>query len=197
MLKISLNHLISFIVFILALFYCFSSQKILGQTVSSGFRAPAYPLVTIDPYTSAWSTTDRLFDDPVRHWTGKVHPLIGAIRVDGHVYRFLGKEDIPRKTILPMANEEAWDGKYVETEPIKGWEQKDFNSTKRPTCATRPKVSDSRSMLTRFMDETRIEGNGIASANPRRCQVFIEAKEVKPLFELATETLFSKKTVSA
>ena len=100
-----------------------------AQPETSSMRAPAYPLVTIDPYTSAWSTTDQLFDGPVRHWTGKVHPLIGAIRVDGQVYRFLGKEDIPRKTLLPMANEQAWSGKYMETEPAKGWEQIKFDDS--------------------------------------------------------------------
>ncbi|MCE1198660.1 MAG: DUF4965 domain-containing protein [Marinilabiliales bacterium] len=94
---------------------------------SSKMRAPAYPLITIDPYTSAWSTTDQLFDGPVRHWTGKVHPLIGALRVDGEVYRFLGKEVFPRKTILPMANELRWEGKFLVSEPAKGWEQKEFD----------------------------------------------------------------------
>ena len=62
---------------------------------STDLRAPAYPLVTIDPYTSAWSCTDTLYNDAVRHWTGKVHSLIGAVRVDGQVYRFLGKEVLP------------------------------------------------------------------------------------------------------
>ncbi len=86
-------------------------------------RAPAYPLVTIDPYTSAWSETDNLYDSPVRHWTGKVHPLIGAIRVDGQVFRFLGKEEIPLKSVLPMAKDEFWEGKYTFQKPQKGWEK--------------------------------------------------------------------------
>jgi len=55
-------------------------------------RAPAYPLVTIDPYTSAWSSTDNLYDSPVKHWTGRDFPLLGVIRVDGIDYRFMGKE---------------------------------------------------------------------------------------------------------
>ena len=36
----------------------------------SNLRVPAYPLVTIDPYISAWSHTDKLYEDEVRHWTG-------------------------------------------------------------------------------------------------------------------------------
>ena len=34
--------------------------------VKNDLRAPAYPLVTIDPYTSAWSTSDELYGSPVK-----------------------------------------------------------------------------------------------------------------------------------
>jgi len=111
-------------------FSCTQMSTTADQDITTEVRAPAYPLITIDPYTSAWSETDQLFDSPVRHWTGKTHSLIGAIRVDGQVYRFMGKEDIPMKTLVPMANEEAWNGKYTITNPAKGWEQKDFNDLK-------------------------------------------------------------------
>jgi hypothetical protein len=92
-------------------------------------RAPAFPLVTIDPYTSAWSCTDTLYNDAVRHWTGKVHSMIGAVRVDGQVYRFLGKEILPREALLPSAQYEPWEGKYRLKEPAKGWEKRDFNDS--------------------------------------------------------------------
>ena len=49
----------------------------------SQLRAPAYPLVSIDPYTSGWSFTDQLNADQTRHWTGKPFPLLGVLRVDG------------------------------------------------------------------------------------------------------------------
>ena len=47
------------------------------------------------------------------------------------------------------------------------------------------------------MNEAGVEGNGIALTYLRHCQGFVEAKEVKRLLELATETLFSKEAVSA
>jgi hypothetical protein len=58
--------------------------------IPNQLRAPMYPLVTIDPYTSAWSASDKLFDSPVKHWTGKNFPLLGVAKVDGVSYRFMG-----------------------------------------------------------------------------------------------------------
>ncbi|MBL7968563.1 MAG: DUF4965 domain-containing protein [Prolixibacteraceae bacterium] len=109
---------------------CAETKKTTPVVKTKNMRAPAYPLVTIDPYTSAWSNTDQLFDEPVRHWTGKRHGLIGALRVDGQVYRFLGKEEFPRKALVPMANQGAWDGKFVLNQPAKGWETPNFDASK-------------------------------------------------------------------
>lgn len=125
--KNHLNRLFIFLLFGIVLQSCSHDTKPMKESITTELRAPAYPLVTIDPYTSAWSMSDNLYDDAVRHWTGKTHSLIGAVRVDGQIYRFLGKEDIPLKTIVPMANEEAWDGKFSLKAPGKGWEQNDFN----------------------------------------------------------------------
>ena len=62
------------------------------------FRPPAVPLVTIDPYTSCWSTTDKLSADWPRHWTGKIHAMCGFVRVDGKPWRFMGKaEEVPEE----------------------------------------------------------------------------------------------------
>ena len=61
----------------------------------SALRAPAYPLVTIDPYTSGWSMADQLNADQIRHWTGKAFPLLGVVRIDGKSYRFMGEEQLP------------------------------------------------------------------------------------------------------
>lgn len=83
---------------------CQQKAKTIKESTTTEFRAPAYPLITIDPYTSAWLSSDQLFNKAVSHRTGKTHSLIGAIRVDGQVCRFLGKEDIPLKTLVPMSD---------------------------------------------------------------------------------------------
>ena len=98
-----------------------------AQIIRNDLRAPAYPLVTIDPYTSAWSATDNLYDESVKHWTGKEFPLLGVIRVDGEAYRFMGVEQTPIKAVAGMSVTTAWAGKYTFNAPSKGWEKVEFN----------------------------------------------------------------------
>lgn len=127
MFKTTLNRIL--LILVAGIIFSSCAQVEVQQKDEAGlaFRAPAYPLITIDPYTSAWSTSDKLFDTPVKHWTGTNHSLIGAVRVDGQTYRFLGKEEIPLQPVLPNAKFEAWQGKFVTTEPAKGWEKPGFN----------------------------------------------------------------------
>ena len=54
-------------------------------------RAPAVPLITIDPNFSIWSCRDHLYDDTTRHWTGSRQNMLGVLTVDGFSYRFMGK----------------------------------------------------------------------------------------------------------
>jgi hypothetical protein len=84
-------------------------------------RAPAYPLITRNTYTSIWSFTDTLTSSPTRHWTGKDQSLLGFIHVDGDTYRFMGKAPMVYKTILPASDELAYECKYTETKPTAGW----------------------------------------------------------------------------
>ncbi len=53
-------------------------------------RAPAYPLITVDPYFSVWSMSDKLNESTTNHWTGKPNTLIGFVEVDGVEKVFMG-----------------------------------------------------------------------------------------------------------
>ena len=107
---------------------CFAQSNVEGGYVKNELRAPAYPLVNIDPYTSAWSMTNNLYGENVKHWTGKNFPLVGALRVDGKIYRFMGTEEVPLKTIIGTAAGEDWTGSYTFEQPNKNWESASFDA---------------------------------------------------------------------
>ena len=60
-------------------------------------RAPAYPLITIDPFFSVWSQADKLTDENTVHWTSSPTVMSGIATIDGVKYRFMSnyEADIP------------------------------------------------------------------------------------------------------
>lgn len=100
----------------LVVFFFFASQ-----IFSQSFRAPAYPLITHDPYLSVWSFTDELNASPTKHWTGSDQPIVGILKVDGRFYKFLGDLDKSYDAVVPASDEKPYDLMYTETEPQGNW----------------------------------------------------------------------------
>ena len=92
-------------------------------------RAPSVPIIVSDPYFSIWSPYDNLMEGSTEHWTSAKKPLLGALRVDGKVYRFLGKDKINLVPIAPMTNVERWEAAYTNSQPTNGWQEFQFDDS--------------------------------------------------------------------
>lgn len=137
--KSKLIPVFTFLLFLFAISCSMKGNKssIIATDMTTQLRAPAYPLLTVDPYFNAWSCTNNLYDDQVRHWTEKEFPLLGALRVDGEVYRFMGVEKLPLKSLLPSVHEQKWEGKYTFNKPEgEGWKSIGFDDSSWKTGAS-------------------------------------------------------------
>ncbi len=55
------------------------------------YRPSAVPLVTVDPFFSLWSMSDKLYDDVTHHWTGPRNPMSAGVWIDGKYYKVMGE----------------------------------------------------------------------------------------------------------
>ena len=104
------------------------TEGVFEPYASTDLRLPSVPLIVNDPYFSVWSPYDKLTDGTTRHWTDKEMPLLGMLRVDGQVYRFLGaQQEYILSAIAPMADEERWEGQVIREVQRDGWQAENFN----------------------------------------------------------------------
>ena len=105
-----------------------TTSEVYAPAAKNELRAPATPLVTIDPYTSAWSFADQLNEESVRHWTGRNFPLLGSLRVDGVSYRFMGVDKVEVTPVVGMAASGLWDATYTFSHPKGEWMALDYDT---------------------------------------------------------------------
>lgn len=112
------------------LYFLFAAFLLFSNVVEAQqLRAPAYPIITHNPYLSIWSFGDELNKSNTKHWTGTDHSLIGMVKVDEKIYRFLGQEAKNYRTILPASDEESYRFSYTETQPAAGWNEPEFDDS--------------------------------------------------------------------
>lgn len=104
------------------------ANEVYAPAAKNELRAPATPLVTIDPYTSAWSFADHLNEESVRHWTGRNFPLLGSLRVDGVSYRFMGADKVEVTPVIGTAVSGLWEATYTFELPEGEWTAVDYET---------------------------------------------------------------------
>lgn len=66
-------------------------------------RAPAIPLITVDPYFSVWAADSVINHSKTEHWSGKGNSIIGTVNIDGEKFLFLGyHRDIKKITQVSL-----------------------------------------------------------------------------------------------
>ena len=105
------------------------SAELFTPYKTTKLRLPSVPLIVSDPYFSVWSPYDRLTDGTTRHWTNDEKPMDGFLRVDGKTYRWMGANRAFLEAIIPMADEQAWEGDYTRKQQQGlAWTKPDFKA---------------------------------------------------------------------
>lgn len=95
------------------------------QTIKpQGFRLPAVPLVTVDPYFCVWSMADTLTEDWTKHWTSTNNSMSGMAFIDGKPFRFAGTDhwSIPKVPAMEQKKLEVYPTRSIYTFEVEGVE---------------------------------------------------------------------------
>ncbi len=81
-------------------------------------RLPAYPLITVDPFFSIWSKSEKLYDGPTYFWSGIKKRITGTVYIDAEAYRFLGsgQSSVIEQTgleVTPYITEYTFQNEYI------------------------------------------------------------------------------------
>jgi hypothetical protein len=129
-------------------------------------RPPAVPLIAHDPYFSVWSNTDKLTDSVPVHWTGKPNSLIATVRVDGKMYRVMGREQ--------RQNTPALDQTSLEVLPTRTIYQFSGAGIKLGLTFFTPALPDDLDVLSRpltYLEWTAASSDG----QPHETAIYLEA----------------------
>ena len=117
--------------------------------MSSVFRPPAVPLITVDPYFSVWSAADRLTDDHTVHWTNKRNSMAGIIRIDGKPRMFMGKAELSGEPEGEGEEPDAMHQKSLNVEPLTTTYRFEADGIELQVTFTTPLLPDDLDVLSR------------------------------------------------
>ncbi len=141
--------------------------------MTTGFRPPAVPLIAVDPYFSIWSTADRLHEDATRHWTLEPHELVGLIRVDGRVLRFLGSTN-PGPAWLNMRQPSGMRQVELDVAPTQTRYRFEDAGVALEVIFLTPLLPDDLDVLSRPFSYVHLVAASIDGA-PHECELYLEA----------------------